>query len=207
MKLQKLLVRTCGAMLLALPLFAQAAAVPGQPAPAFSVKDAKGETHELKDYAGQWLVLEWFNKDCPFVKKHYVLSDNIPKTQAAAIAKGAKWLTVISSAEGKQGYLTPSQALDVAKEYKLGASAPFLLDASGDVGRAYGAKTTPHIFIVDPKGTVVYAGAIDSDSSANPASIAGATNYATTALAEAQAGQPVTTPATQAYGCTVKYAE
>ncbi len=205
MKPMTFLARAAAAALLFAPLLAAAVAVPGEPAPAFSAVDAQGKTHALSDYKGQWLVLEWFNKDCPFVKKHYLGSDNMQKTQAAAVAKGATWLSVISSAQGKQGYLEPADALAVATEYRSASSAPFLLDPSGEMGRAYGAKTTPHIFIVNPEGTVVYAGAIDSDNSANPASIPGATNYALAALDEAQAGKPVTTAATQAYGCSVKY--
>ncbi|QDH70291.1 thioredoxin family protein [Marilutibacter alkalisoli] len=193
------------AVMVAVPAVAFADAVPGQPAPAFSLVDASGKTHRLSDYTGKWVVLEWFNKDCPYVKKHYLGSDNMQATQAAATAKGVEWLTVISSAEGKQGHLAPAAALDVAREYKLAASAPFLLDASGTVGKAYGAKTTPHMYIIDPQGTVVYAGAIDSNNSANPATIAGATNYVTAALDEAMSGKQVSIPATQPYGCTVKY--
>ncbi len=190
---------------LGLPLWATAAAVPGQPAPDFSVTDAAGTTHTLEDYSGQWLVLEWFNHDCPFVQKHYTGSGNMPALQTSAAEQEVSWLTVISSAEGKQGYLTPEKAKEVAERYQLAASAPFLLDTSGDMGRAYDAKTTPHMFIINPEGTVVYAGAIDSNSSANPAVIPESTNYVTQALGEAMAGQPVTVPATQAYGCTVKY--
>jgi hypothetical protein len=205
MKPMTFLARVAAAALLSMPMLAAAVAVPGEPAPGFSTVDAQGKTHALSDYQGKWLVLEWFNKDCPYVKKHYLGSDNMQKTQAAAIEKGATWLSVISSAPGKQGYLEPADAITVAAEYRSAASAPFLLDPSGDMGRAYGAKTTPHIFIINPEGVVVYAGAIDSDDSANPASIPGATNYALAALDEAMAGKPVTVAASQAYGCSVKY--
>jgi peroxiredoxin len=191
--------------LLAAPALVSAEAVPGQPAPAFKVSDAEGNLHQLSDYAGEWLVLEWFNKDCPFVKKHYTLSGNMPSLQAEAREQEVNWLTVISSAEGKQGYLKPAEAIEVAKEYQLAATASFLLDTSGDMGRAYGAKTTPHMYIINPDGVVVYAGAIDSNSSANPDVISDSTNYVTMALNEALAGKPVSTAATQAYGCTVKY--
>src|SRR5690606_34632677 len=162
MKSVKMMLSGFLAAVLLLPAFASADAVPGQPAPDFSVMDAEGTEHTLGDYKGQWLVLEWFNKDCPYVKKHYG-SGNMQSLQATYTAKGVKWLTIISSAEGKQGYLTPEQALKEAENHKLASSAPFLLDPSGTVGRAYDAKTTPHMFIINPEGVVVYAGAIDDN--------------------------------------------
>ncbi|WP_111641788.1 redoxin domain-containing protein [Marinimicrobium alkaliphilum] len=184
---------------------ALAAAVPGEAVPDFSVVDAEGNTHTQADYEGSWLVVEWFNKDCPFVKKHYTGSDNMPQTQAFARDNDVEWLTVISSNVGTQGYLEPAQALSVAQEYNLQASAPFLLDVSGDMGRAFDARVTPHMYVINPQGTVVYAGAIDSNSSANPAVIPESTNYVQQALEESLAGQAVSVPVTQAYGCTVKY--
>lgn len=205
MKFRNLCAGFFTAAALALPLSAAAEAIPGKAAPAFSLTDAAGKTHTLADYKGEWLVLEWFNKDCPYVKKHYVATDNIPKTQAYATGKGVKWLSVISSAEGKQGYLSPKEALAVQKEYKTHLSAPYLLDANGTAGKAYGAKTTPHIFIINPQGQVVYAGAIDDDNSARPESVQGAKNYVLAALDEALAGKKVSEPATQPYGCSVKY--
>jgi peroxiredoxin len=187
-----------------LSFFAQAVPVPGKPAPDFNVTDADGKVHQLADYKGQWLVLEWFNKDCPFVKKHYG-SGNMQKLQNTYTAQGVKWLTVISSAKGKQGYLAPAEAKTVAADHKLAASAPFLIDESGAMGKAYDAKTTPHMFIIDPQGVLVYAGAIDDNDSANPAVIADSTNYVAAALDEAMADKPVTTVTSRPYGCSVKY--
>lgn len=192
------------ASLLALPGFALAVATPGEPAPAFSETDAKGNTHSLSDYEGEWLVLEWFNKDCPYVRKHYG-SDNMQSIQKKYTGKGVEWLTVISSAKGKQGYLEPDEALKEAEAHNLSSSAPFLLDPDGDMGRAYGAKTTPHMYIINPEGLVVYAGAIDDNDSANPAVISDSHNYVSAALDQAMAGKPVETASSRAYGCTVKY--
>lgn len=190
--------------LIFLSVWTHASVAPGQPAPDFSVQDAAGDTHTLEDYQGQWLVLEWFNKDCPYVKKHYS-SDNMQTLQRTYGEKGVQWLTVISSAEGKQGYETPEDALKVAKSHNLAASSPLLLDVSGDMGRAYDARTTPHMYIINPEGILVYAGAIDDNDSANPAVIPESTNYVAVALDQALAGQPITTAATRPYGCTVKY--
>ncbi|MCA0895031.1 thioredoxin family protein [Microbulbifer agarilyticus] len=192
------------AVLFALPTLAMAAAVPGEKAPAFSEVDAAGKTHNLKDYEGQWLVLEWFNKDCPYVKKHYG-SGNMQALQKKYADADINWLTVISSAKGKQGYLEPAEALDVAKNHKLKASAPFLLDSDGSMGRAYGAKTTPHMFIINPQGEVVYAGAIDDNDSANPAVIPDSANYVAAALDASLAGKAIEVASSRAYGCSVKY--
>lgn len=194
-----------GAGLLAcllMPVNATAEAVVGKAAPAFSVADADGKTHSLSDYQGQWLVLEWFNKDCPYVKKHYG-SNNMQSLQAKYADK-VQWLTLVSSAEGKQGYLTPEAAKAVQADHKLAAAA-LLLDTDGSVGKAYGAKTTPHLFIINPAGEVVYAGAIDDNDSANPAVIPTSKNYVAAALDEALAGKPVTTSSSRPYGCGVKY--
>ncbi len=187
---------------LLLPTTAMAEAVVGKPAPAFSAPDAEGKSHSLADYQGQWLVLEWFNKDCPYVKKHYG-SSNMQNLQAKYADK-VQWLTIVSSAEGKQGYLSAEAAQQVIAEQKL-ASVALLLDSDGVVGKAYGAKTTPHIFIINPKGDVVYAGAIDDNDSASPAVIATSKNYVAAALDEALAGKPITTSSTRPYGCGVKY--
>lgn len=193
-----------GAVLFALPALALAAAVPGEKAPDFSEVDAAGETRSLQDYQGQWLVLEWFNKDCPYVRKHYG-SGNMQALQEKYTDKGISWLTVISSAKGKQGYLEPAQAQEVAASHNLNASAPFLLDSDGSMGRAYGAKTTPHMFIINPEGVVVYAGAIDDNDSANPAVIQKSSNYVATALDAALAGNAIQVASSRAYGCSVKY--
>lgn len=204
MKNFKVILRSFIAAVVLLPLVVAASPAPGKPAPDFSVPDANGKTHSLADYKGQWLVLEWFNKDCPYVKKHYG-SGNMQKLQNTYTAKDVKWLTVISSAKGKQGYLEPAEALQVATDHKLGASAAFLLDPSGTMGKAYDAKTTPHMYIIDPEGVLVYAGAIDDNDSANPAVIPDSKNYVVAALDEALAGKAVSTAATRPYGCTVKY--
>lgn len=192
------------ASVLSLPALAFAVATPGEAAPEFSEVDAKGKMHSLADYKGDWLVLEWFNKDCPYVRKHYG-SGNMQSLQETYNGKDVKWLTVISSAEGKQGYLQPVEAQNQAKIHNLNASAPFLLDPDGNMGRAYGAKTTPHMFIINPEGEVVYAGAIDDNSSANPDVIPESKNYVAAALDAAMAGKPVEEASTQAYGCSVKY--
>ncbi|HEY7885162.1 MAG TPA: thioredoxin family protein [Cellvibrionaceae bacterium] len=190
--------------LLSLPALALATAIPGQPAPDFSEVDAAGNTHTLADYKGEWLVLEWFNQDCPYVKKHYG-SNNMQGLQEKYAAKDVKWLTVISSAKGKQGYLEPEAALKEAENHNLKASAPFLLDADGSMGRAYDAKTTPHMYVIDPEGVLVYAGAIDDNDSANPAVIPRSLNYVSAALDSAMAGEEVAIQSTRAYGCTIKY--
>ncbi len=190
--------------LIALPGLAYAVATPGEPAPDFSEVDAKGDKHSLSDYEGEWLVLEWFNKDCPYVRKHYG-SGNMQSLQEKYTGKDVQWLTIISSAEGKQGYLTPDEAQKEAEAHNLKASAPFLLDPDGSMGRAYGAKTTPHMYIINPEGDLVYAGAIDDNDSANPAVIPDSRNYVAMALEQAMAGKPVETASSQAYGCSVKY--
>ncbi|WGL16556.1 thioredoxin family protein [Microbulbifer bruguierae] len=201
---RKNLRNTACAFLMALPTLVMAAATPGDKAPDFSEVDAAGKTHSLADYAGEWLVVEWFNKDCPYVKKHYG-SGNMQALQKKYTDADINWLTVISSAKGKQGYLEPAEALEVAKSHNLNASAPFLLDADGSMGRAYGAKTTPHMFIINPQGQVVYAGAIDDNDSANPAVIPDSNNYVAAALDASLAGKAVDTASSRAYGCSVKY--
>ncbi len=204
MKQLKYLLSGLLAFTLGFAALAQASAVPGKPAPDFNVTDAQGNTHQLADYEGEWLVLEWFNKDCPFVKKHYG-SGNMQELQRSYAAKGVKWLTVISSANGKQGYLEPADALKVAADHNHAASASFLLDPEGTMGKAYDAKTTPHMFVINPEGVIVYAGAIDDNDSANPAVIPDSTNYVKAALDAAMAGNPVATATSRPYGCTIKY--
>ncbi|QIL89541.1 thioredoxin family protein [Microbulbifer harenosus] len=192
------------ALMLAVPVLAMAAATPGAKAPEFSEVDAAGKTHSLENYKGRWLVLEWFNKDCPYVKKHYG-SGNMQALQKKYTGQDINWLTVISSAKGKQGYLEPAQAAEVAASHNLNASAPFLLDADGSMGRAYGAKTTPHMFIINPEGLVVYAGAIDDNDSANPAVIPSSANYVAAALDASLTGGAVEVASSRAYGCSIKY--
>ncbi len=181
------------------------AAKPGDAAPDFTVADSNGKMHKLSDYKGKFVVLEWHNQGCPYVKKHYG-SGNMQKLQKEWKAKGVVWLTIISSAPGKQGFVSAQEENAYIKQSDASPSAA-LLDPNGDVGRLYSAKTTPHMFVIDPKGTVVYNGAIDDKPTADPNDLNGATNYLSAALTEATAGKPVSTPATKPYGCSVKYAD
>lgn len=192
------------AALVAVPAFALAAAQPGKPAPDFSEVDASGKTQTLADFKGEWLVVEWFNKDCPFVGKHYN-SNNMQALQKKYADKGVKWVSVISSAEGRQGHLEAAEALAVAKENGSTLSTAYLLDEDGSMGRAYGAKATPHMFVINPEGVVVYAGAIDDNSSANPAVIPESKNYVSAALDASLKGELIQIASTRAYGCSVKY--
>lgn len=182
---------------------AMAAATVGQPAPAFTLTDSKGQRHSLSDFAGKTVVLEWFNHECPFVKKHYG-AGNMQTQQAEATTKGTVWLVVNSSAPGKQGHVSGEEAERILGEWKATPTA-FLLDHDGTVGRAYGAKTTPHLFVIDGEGVLRYNGAIDSIPSADPADIPGATQFVREALADLGAGRPVARATTQPYGCSVKY--
>jgi hypothetical protein len=196
------------ACLLPLSLFAalgsaQANATVGQPAPAFTVQDTQGKTVSLADFKGKTVVLEWVNPGCPYVQKHYG-SANMQGTQQAAAAQGVVWLAVNSTAAEHGDYLKPAEMAKWMQGQKAAASAT-LMDADGKVGRAYGARTTPHMYIVNPQGTLVYAGGIDNKPSANPADIASATNHVKVALAESLAGKPVAQATTRPYGCSVKY--
>jgi len=182
-----------------------AVAVVGEPAPAFTLTDTNGKAHSLADLRGKTVVLEWWNYECPFVGKHYG-SGNMQKLQQEWTAKGVVWLTVSSSAPGKQGYVDAAKGNALMKE-KGGAPTAVLLDHDGKVGRAYGAKTTPHMFVIDARGTVVYAGGIDDKPSTDQADITTAKNFVSAALAEVTAGKRVTTTASQPYGCSVKYAD
>lgn len=182
---------------------AVAAPVLGQPAPAFQAVDASGKTRSLADYKGKTVVLEWTNNGCPYVQKHYN-SGSMQRLQSQAAKDGVVWLTLISSAPGMQGHLTGPQARQWKAESKA-APTDVLLDPKGTVGRAYDAKTTPHMYIVDKTGKLVYMGGIDDKASSDPASLKGATNYVTAALADVKAGRAVAQPATRPYGCSVKY--
>jgi peroxiredoxin len=155
----------------------------GQPAPAFSATDTTGRTVQLADFKGKHVVLEWVNPGCPYVRKHYG-AKNMQATQKGAVDAGAVWLAVNSTAEDHGDYLPPAQLTAWMKDQGAAATAT-LMDADGKVGRAYGARTTPHMYVIDPQGTLVYAGAIDSKPTANPADIPGATNHVKVALAEA----------------------
>ncbi len=185
------------------PISHAAPAAVGSSAPDFSLSDSGGKTHTLAEHKGKYVVLEWTNPQCPFVVKHYG-SGNMQKVQKMAKEKGVVWLTIDSSAPGKEGYLNPDDAKK-ARTGNYAEAAALLLDPDGKVGKLYGAKTTPHMFIIDPQGKLVYAGAIDSIKSTNADDIAKATNYVKVGLEESMAGKPVSTPTSQAYGCSVKY--
>jgi len=187
------------------PLGAAAQAVIGQPAPAFSAVDANGKTVSLADFKGKHVVLEWVNPGCPYVQKHYN-SGNMPATQKAAIDKGVTWLAVSSTAKDAGDYRAPKDLVGWIQG-KGGAPSATLMDDSGKIGRAYGARTTPHMYLIDPQGKLLYAGAIDSKATSNPADIATATNYVNQAVGEVLAGKPVSQPTTRAYGCSIKYAD
>ena len=178
-------------------------AIAGKKAPAFSLKDTYGKKHSLKSYLGKYVVLEWLNHECPFVKKHYK-GKNMQKMQKKLTKKGVIWLSINSSAKGKQGNFSPKKANRITR-YKKAFPSAVLLDENGKVGRAYGAKTTPHMFIIDPKGKIIYAGAIDSISSADIEDIPKAKNYVMLALEKAMKGKKVTHASTPPYGCSVKY--
>lgn len=177
----------------------------GEPAPGFSATDSKGATHNLADYRGKWVVLEWHNQGCPYVKKHYE-GGNMQKLQKEWGAKGVAWLSVISSAEGQQGYVTAAQANAYVASMKA-APAAVLLDPTGEVGRLYDARVTPHMFVINPEGVVVYNGAIDDKATSDLADLATATNYVSAALSEGMAGKAVTVTTSKPYGCGVKYAK
>jgi glutathione peroxidase-family protein len=182
---------------------AQAAAVVGQPAPSFTVTDVTGQKRSLADFKGRTVVLEWVNFDCPFVGKHYG-SGHMQKLQKAYTGKGVVWLQVNSSAPGKQGNYPPATVIAKNKE-RGAASTAYLLDPDGQVGQLYGARTTPHMYVVDARGTLVYAGGIDDTPSTDQEDIATAKNFVAAALDETLAGKPVTVATSQPYGCSVKY--
>ncbi len=168
-----------------------------------TVTDSNGVQHNLSDFAGQKVVLEWTNEGCPYVKKHYS-TNNMQKTQAMAKADGAVWLSVISSAPGKQGYKTAEEANAWRAEQNADVTA-IVLDPSGDMGKTFSAKTTPHMYIIDENQTLVYQGAIDDNPSANPATVVGAQNYVLSAMDDLKAGNAVMISDTPPYGCSVKY--
>lgn len=175
----------------------------GTAAPDFSVVDMNGKTQKLSDYKGKYVILEWYNKDCPYVRKHYD-SKNMQKLQTEMTGKGIVWLTVNSSAPGKQGHLSAADTkTNAAKEGSK--ASDILLDEKGVMGKAYGAKTTPHMYLIDPQGVLRYNGAIDSNDSADPKTIATAENYIVAAVNSAQKGEKIPKETTKPYGCSVKY--
>jgi len=177
----------------------------GKPAPDFTLTDTQGKSQKLSAYRGKTVVVEWFNFDCPFVKKHYG-SGHMQSLQKDAADRGVIWLAVLSSAPGKQGHYPAARLNEMAAERKAAAKA-MLLDESGSVGHLYGAKTTPHLYVVNTKGVLVYQGAIDDKPSTDAEDIPGARNHLKMALDETLAGKPVTVSTTQPYGCSVKYAQ
>ena len=182
---------------------AMAAPEVGKPAPALTGTDTTGKTWELAALEGTPVILEWTNHDCPYVVKHYE-SGNMQALQKDATAAGYTWLSVISSAPGKQGHVSPAQA-DELTESRGAAPTAVLLDPEGTIGQAYGARTTPHMFVIDADGTLVYMGGIDDKPTTNIADVEGAENYVRLAIADLAAGQPVGQAVTRPYGCSVKY--
>jgi peroxiredoxin len=176
----------------------------GSSAPDFSAQDSHGTTHTLSQYKGKYVVLEWHNRECPYTRKHYE-SGNMERLQKEWTARGVVWFTVISSAPGAQGYVTAEQENAYVKQVNAAPTA-VLLDPTGQLGHLYGAKTTPHMFIINPEGVLIYDGAIDDRPTNDPADIATSRNYVSQALEEAMAGKPVSVPVSRPYGCSVKYA-
>lgn len=198
---RRTLLAAAAAVAIATPAFAAPAL--GQPAPAFQARDAQGHVRSLSDYAGRVVVLEWTNSGCPYVGKHYG-SGHMQALQAAAVKDGVVWLTVASSAPGMEGYFTPASAR--AWKTKIGSHATaILLDGEGRVGRLYGARATPHMFVIGRDGRIAYMGGIDDRPYSDPESLKGAKNYVADALADLKAGRMVAVAVSQPYGCSVKY--
>lgn len=175
----------------------------GDPAPNFTGTDSNGKAHQLSDYRGKYVVLEWTNNGCPYTQKHYE-SGNMQRLQKEWISKGVVWLTILSSAPGAQGYMTAAQENGyLVKEHADPTAA--LLDPTGMIGHEYDARTTPHMFVIDPSGKLIYAGAIDDHPTTDPGDIKSSKNYVSAALTESMSGQPVATSYTRPYGCSVKY--
>lgn len=193
----------CGAVLV---LAATALAVKvGEPAPGFGSVDSHGKMQKLSDYKGKYVVLEWHNQGCPYTRKHYD-SGNMQRLQKKWTEKGVIWFTVISSAPGTQGFVTPAQENEYVQKVQASPTA-VLMDPTGTLGHLYSAKTTPHMFVIDPGGTLIYQGAIDNRPTSDQKDIAGAKNYVDAALSEAMENKPVAEAATHPYGCSVKYRE
>lgn len=175
----------------------------GKPAPDFTATSIDGTSVTLSSYKGKTVVLEWTNHLCPFVVKHYG-AGNMQKTQKTAVEGGAVWLSIVSSAPGKEGHVTAEEAKKIVADSGAMATAR-ILDEKGEIGQMYGAKTTPHMFVIDKDGVLAYAGAIDDNSSSDPKTIEGAKNYVLAALEDLAAGRPVQTAQSEPYGCGVKY--
>ena len=192
---------TIGALGLTSPAFA--APNVGSAAPDFSIADSNGKVHNLQDYRGKTVILEWTNHDCPFVVKHYG-TENMQKLQRDATADGIVWLSVVSSAPGTQGYVQGDEANKLTEERKAAPTA-VLLDPKGKLGRDYTARVTPHMYIIDAEGKLVYMGGIDDTPTANWDDVKTAKNFVRAALDDMAKGQSIQNPVTRAYGCTVKY--
>jgi len=177
----------------------------GTMAPDFTLSDTKGQKRSLSEYRDRYVVLEWTNHKCPFVDKHYG-SGNMQKLQKYSLQQGAAWLTILSSGPGLQGHVSAEEADSLMKKSGSKVTA-YLFDTDGRVGKLYGAKATPHMFVIDPAGKIVYQGAIDSIRSSDPADIPMAKNYVRIALADALAGKPIEVTDTRPYGCSIKYAK
>jgi peroxiredoxin len=177
---------------------------PGSMAPEFKGVDSNGVTHSLSEYRGKFVVLEWANRGCPYEQKHY-LSGNMESLQKQWTGKGVVWLSILSDGPGQQGYVTPAEENDYLKAMKASPTAA-LLDPTGAIGRLYQARTTPHVFVIDPASKIVYQGALDDQPTPEPASLKGADNYLSDALGAALAGKPVAVASTKPYGCAVHYA-
>lgn len=177
----------------------------GMQAPEFTGTDSKGQQISLSQYRGKYVVLEWHNRGCPFVRKQYE-SGNMEALQRKWTAKNVIWLSVISSAPGQQGYVTAAEENDYLQRMKAAPTA-VLLDPSGKIGHLYDAKTTPNMFVIDLRGKLIYEGAIDDHATPDKGDIAGSKNYVDAALTEAMAGQPVAVTVTRPYGCSVKYGD
>ncbi len=178
---------------------------PGSVAPDFKGVDSNGVTHSLSEYRGKYVVLEWANRGCPYEQKHYK-SGNMESLQKEWTAKGVVWLSILSDPPGEQGYVTPAEENDYLKTMHASPTAA-LLDPKGTIGRLYDARTTPHMFVIDPAGKIVYQGALDDRPTPDPASLKGADNYVSDALNAAMAGKPVAVAVTKPYGCAVHYGE
>lgn len=190
-------------LLASLALTAAWAQQVGERAPDFTATDTYGKVHKLSDYAGKYVVLEWHNRGCPYTRKHYT-SGNMQGLPKEWTGKGVVWFTVISSAPGKQGYVTADDENSYVKQMGADPTA-ILLDPTGALGHLYDAKTTPQMIVINPQGTIIYDGAIDDRPTTDPADIKGAKNYLSLALGEAMDGKPVGIPTTRPYGCSVKY--
>lgn len=183
---------------------AHAEVVVGEAAPEIHLTDVHGKDFKLSDHKGKIVVLEWSNHECPYVVKHYD-TKNMQKTQQYAMDKGVEWVTIVSSGEGRQGHTTAAEAIKIAEDAGAHITTK-LQDVSGEIGHAYGAKTTPHMFVIDANGVVAYTGAIDDNSSPRHETVEGAHNYVMAAIDNLQAGEPVKDASTPPYGCGVKYA-